>query len=340
MKIGKKWFAAFLIFALCVGTVAGCGKKEDETTSSTETLTEEGSTDQGMNGEYARWALLMKSTWSPYDAELQKGVEDAMKEQYGEGNFELVVYDADGDAEQQVKDLNDCISAGYPVVFVNAVNSTGLEEAAASAKEAGIILIALDTLLDNSESFVSTVVNDHYQAGMLCAQKLAEALGDSGEIAVYQNSASHASDLWGDGFIETIEGTYPTMEIVNRQEGNGNSVEDAMSIMKKILDGTPNISGLFALNDASAQGCVSVIKDAGKQDQIKVVSVGGSKAARELIKAGELLGSAAQFPGRIGSQGVEIAVNALSGLEVASEVLVPTEWMDSTNCDTLQNYDY
>lgn len=348
MKTSKKVLALLLVFVLCVSAMAGCGKKDDEKAEATTAApatqapaadaTEAPADNKEVDINSLKFALMLQNTWNPFFAEIRVGLEDGLKNLGYTG--ELVTYDGNTDIAKQNNDMEDCISAGMDVIFVNVCDSTGIDAAAKKAHDAGIILVAIDTPLDDPTPLTSTVASDNYQAGVLCAQNLAKALNNEGELGAYLRSTSKVAALRGSGFLDTVEKEFPNMEVVNKQEGQAGSADAALPCMENILQGTPNITGQFALNDPSAQGCISAIKAAGKIDQIKVVAVDGSKEAKQLVMAGEQLGSAAQFPGEMGKIALDCALKALAGETVDAETLVQVQWMDKSNAETMKNYDY
>lgn len=351
----KKLLALLMVLVLCVSMVAGCSSSSDTTDNTTTKAAEQttaapaeteaatqaeddGLTEEKISAEY-KFALMLQNTWNPFFTEIRVGIEDALTAKGVDVSKQFQTLDGNTDIAKQINDLEDLISAGTNVVFLNTTDSTGIDASAKKAKEQGMILIAIDTPQDNPEPLLSTVASDNYQAGTLCAEKLAEALNNTGDCGAYLRSTSKVAALRGQGFMDGID-KVDGMQIVNKQEGTAGSADAALPCMENILQANPDITGMFALNDPSAQGCISAIKSAGKIEQIKVVGVDGSKEAKALVLAGEQLGSSAQFPGEMGKLSVESAYTALLGGTVDAEQLIPTQWMDKSNAETMQNYDY
>jgi len=360
MKTSKKVLALLLVLVLCVSAMVGCSKSEggettttkapetttakpaEDTTKEAETESkDEGLTEEKISAEY-KFALMLQNTWNPFFTEIRVGIEDALKSKGVDTDKQFQTLDGNSDIAKQINDLDDLISAGVNVAFLNTCDSTGIDATAQKAKDAGMVMVAIDTPQDNGDAFLlTTVASDNYQAGVLCAEKLAEALENKGDCGAYLRSTSKVAALRGNGFCETIESDkYPDMKVVNKQEGTAGSADAALPCMENILQANPDITGMFALNDPSAQGCISAIKAANKIDQIKVVGVDGSKEAKQLVLAGEQLGSSAQFPGEMGRLSVESVYTFLLGGTVEKEQLIPTQWMDKSNAETMQNYDY
>lgn len=343
MKTSKKVLALLLVFVLCVSAMVGCGKKEEPaktetTTAAQKTETTTAAAAEKEEGGALKVALLLQNTWNPFFTEIAVGAQEAV-DGWNNGST-LTVYDGNTDIAKQINDMDDCITGGMDIILINSTDSTGLDAGIKKASEAGIITIAIDTPQDDDTYLTTTVASDNYLAGVLCAQNLAKELGETGELGAYLRSTSKVAALRGSGFLDTVEADYPNMKVVNKQEGTAGSADAALPCMENILQANPTITGQFALNDPSAQGCISAIKSAGKIEQIKVVAVDGSKEAKALVLAGEQLGSAAQFPGEMSKIALDCALKALAGEEIAKETLIEVQWMDKSNAATMKNYDY
>jgi len=375
MKTSKKLVALLLVFVVCASALVACGSKSTSTTTTNTaaTTTNTAAATTTTNNTAAattttntaaagntvtsnmvenvtpeivklagtspiKFAVTLQNTSNPFFTEIKVGLQEAI-DALGNGST-LDVYDANTDINKQVSDMEDAINKGINVLFVNSVDSTGVNPAIEEAHKAGVICIAIDTPLDDPSLLATTVASDNYQAGVLCADNLAAALGEKGNLGAYLRSTSKVAKLRGDGFSETIAKSYPNMKIVNAQEGTAGSADAALPCMEAILQANPDITGQFALNDPSAQGCISAIEAANKLSQIKVVGIDGSKEAKALIKEGKQLGSSAQFPGKMGTLAVIAAVQSLAGQKLQEHTYIQTIWCNKDNCDTMKNYDY
>ncbi len=91
--------------------------------------------------------------------------------------------------------------------------------------------------------------------------------------------------------------------------------------MENILQGQPDIQGVFAHNDEMALGALEAIKTSGKD--IVVIGFDATDDAVQAVEDGTLAGTVAQKPELIGETAIDIAVKALKGEEV--DEFVPVE---------------
>jgi ribose transport system substrate-binding protein len=107
-----------------------------------------------------------------------------------------------------------------------------------------------------------------------------------------------------------------------------------MQVTENMLKANPLVDGLFTASDVMLDGILTALQNANRSN-VKIMAVDGSRAAVELIEAGEVFGTMAQFPGRMGPRAVETIVGVLDGTLSASSV---PKYIDSgTACYTKDN---
>src|SRR5690606_24317654 len=72
----------------------------------------------------------------------------------------------DGDNEGQVAAIEDLISAGAKGILVTPNNSSGMLDVIKKAREAGVLVIALDTATDPADAVDATFATDNFEAGV------------------------------------------------------------------------------------------------------------------------------------------------------------------------------
>jgi ABC-type sugar transport system substrate-binding protein len=107
-----------------------------------------------------------------------------------------------------------------------------------------------------------------------------------------------------------------------------------MQVTENMLQANPQVGGLFTASDVMLDGILTALQNANRNN-VKIMAVDGSRAAVELIEAGEVYGTMAQFPGRMGPRAVETILGILDGKITASSV---QKYIDSgTACYTKDN---
>lgn len=247
-------------------------------------------------------------------------IKDAMENALGP-NDELIIQDAAGDQNKQMNDVADMINQGVDAIAISAINSEGVEATLRACQDADVPVIAFNTAVKNEDLVKSTVVSDNYLAGQLCAQALAEALHDKGEIVEITYSTTEVCYDRQKGFEDEME-NHSDIHILQSRDVEKPRADYSQPVMVDLLNANPNIDGVFTINDPTARGAIATLKEAGVLENTKVVAIDGSDEGKEFIKAGEMIASAAQDPEKIGSTVVETAKKIIDGEDVDKKVVI------------------
>ncbi|EEA04415.1 putative solute-binding component of ABC transporter [Burkholderia sp. H160] len=157
-----------------------------------------------VNGYIANtWRIQMIKTAKAYAA--QPAVAAKLKE------FKVV--STGEDVPAQISAVNNFIDAGYDAVIVDAQNPTSFGPAIRRAKNAGVVLIAFDNILD-SEDAVNVNV-DQYGLGVLWAKWLANHLSNGGKVLEVRGVAGTSVDTdRHNGFMKTLDDTGKKWNVV------------------------------------------------------------------------------------------------------------------------------
>lgn len=256
-------------------------------------------------------------------------LSDAIVEAAGESGYAVTVVSSEFDVSRQRNQVSDFIVQGVDAIVLTPANSRSITTAIAEANAAGIPVFTADiAVMDSAVSVVSHIATDNRQAGRMAADALLEALGGQGQIGILDFPEVESVMLRTQGFLERLEehrrGTGTTLEVVSRLPGGG--VKDVgYRAAQDMLQAHPDLAGIFAINDPSALGAVAALEEAGRADDVVVVSVDGQPEGRQAIKEGRIYADAIQHPDRIGRQTVEAILRYMAGEPVEPEILIPTD---------------
>ena len=215
----------------------------------------------------------------------------------------------------------------------NAIGFAALDSKAAipllkKAQAANMPVIAFDSGVD-SDIPLTTCRTDSVAAAATAADKMAEAIGGSGEVAVIVHDQTSRTGIdRRDGFVNRIKEKYPNIKIVSVQYGAGDHLKSA-EIAKAMIQANPNLKGIFGANEGSAEGAAIGVKESGKK--LVLIGFDAGKAQKDAIKSGEMLGAITQNPVGIGKCTVDSAVKALKGEKLPKVIDTGFYWYDKTN---------
>jgi fructose transport system substrate-binding protein len=269
-------------------------------------------------------SLILKTLSNPYFVSMEK---DA-KVQAAKDNVKLTVAagKTDGDTQSQIAAIDNAISRGDKGILItengNAVN-TELQK----AKQAGLFLIALDTVPTPPSTVDVTYATDNEQAGKLIGQYAANKLnGQKAVIAMLDlfNNQVVSVDIQRDhGFLEGM-GINPGSKTENGKEaksgnysaGKGGSYEvvchqpttgaipGGKTAMENCLSANSNVNVVYTINEPAADGALQALQAAGKSNVMVVTIDGSCKYVNGLVKQGKIAADSVQYPGKMAAVGV------------------------------------
>jgi ribose transport system substrate-binding protein len=114
------------------------------------------------------------------------------------------------------------------------------------------------------------------------------------------------------------------IEIVGEYPCKGED-ELGKSAAADALSKTPDLKGIFAINDPSALGAYKALEAEGKTDQVVVVGFDGQPIGKQGVLEGKLFDTPTQFPGKMSVMVVEAIVKYFDGVKIDPDsVLIET----------------
>lgn len=292
---------------------------ETATPASSLTLTDE-EIEKLKEGNYTA-AISFHYAGNDWSSAQQKGLEDTFKK-YG---ITIVgTTDANFSVEQQVSDLETLTALKPDVMISIPTDATATSDAFKRVSAQGIKLVFMDNVPDNfvaGENYVGAVSADNYGNGVIAAELIGEKLNGKGKIGIVHYDVDFfVTNQRLEAFEETIKTKYPDIEVIAK---NGFSdVNQSTEVADAMLTQNPDLEAIFAIWDIPAEGVLSALTSAGRED-IYVSSIDlGDNIAKEIAQ-GNVLGVGAQLPYDQGVAEATMAAYALLGKETPSYVAVP-----------------
>ena len=230
--------------------------------------------------------------------------------------------------DKQIDMLSAALAKKPAAIGLAALDSKAAIPLLKKAQAAKIPVIAFDSGVD-SDIPVTTATTDNKAAAALAADKMAELIGKSGDVAVLVHDQTSRTGIdRRDGFLEKMKAAYPNVKIVSVQYGAGDQLKST-EIAKAVMQANPNLKGYFGANEGSIIG----VLNAAKEMKRKMVIIGydSGKQQKAAIASGEQAGAITQNPVGIGYKTVEAAVKSLKGEKLPKVIDTGFMWYDKTN---------
>jgi ribose transport system substrate-binding protein len=270
--------------------------------------------------------LISKGFQHQFWQAVKAGAEQAAKENNVKITFEGP--ETEAMVDKQVDMLSAALAKHPSAIGLAALDSKAEIPLLKKAQAEKIPVIAFDSGVD-SDIPLTTCRTDSVAAGATAADKMAELIGDSGEVAVIVHDQTSRTGIdRRDGFLNEMKDKHPNIKIVSVQYGAGDHLKSA-EIAKADIQANPNLKGIFGANEGSADGAAIGIKESGK----KVVLIGfdSGKEQKDDILSGLMAGAITQNPIGIGKCVVDSAVKALKGETLPKVIDTGFYWYDKTN---------
>ena len=270
--------------------------------------------------------LVSKGFQHQFWQAVKLGAENAAKEYKVKVTFEGP--ETEAMVDKQIDMLSAALAKNPKAIGFAALDSKAAIPLLKKAQAAKIPVVAFDSGVD-SDIPVTTATTDNIAAAALAADKMAELIGKSGDVAVVVHDQTSRTGIdRRDGFVNRMKAAYPNVKIVSVQYGGGDHLKST-EITKSILQANPNLKGMFGANEGSAIGVVNGAKEAKRK--IVIIGYDSGKQQKDAIKSGEMAGAITQNPVGIGYKTVEAAVKALKGERLPKIIDTGFYWYDKSN---------
>lgn len=264
--------------------------------------------------------LITKTDINPFFVKMKEGATAASVA----NGIDLSTYagKVDGDHETQVQAIESCIASGAKGILLTASDTKAIVPVVKKARDAGLIVIALDTPLEPIDAADATFATDNFKAGELIGQWAAAKLGDKAadaKIALLDltPSAPSVDVLRDQGFMKGFGidikdpnkiGDEDDDRIVGHDITNGNE-EGGRKAMENLMQRDPDINVVYTINEPAAAGAYEALKSFGMEEGVLIVSVDGGCPGVLNVQDGVIGATAQQYPLDMAYKGIEAIKN-------------------------------
>jgi ribose transport system substrate-binding protein len=231
----------------------------------------------------------------------------------------------------QIKIIEDFIASDtIDAIVIAPADKTALVDPLEKASKKNIPVVIIDSGVE-TESFMSFIGTDNYNAGVACAKKMAEALKGKGKIILIRYLAySESTNAREQGFLDAIAEIAPHIRVVSADRFGGNSIASAQKVASELLDEFPDINGIFCPGESITVGTFRALEAKNKAEQIKLIGFDANTALFAALIEGKIYAIALQSPYDMGYEGVRTAAAILrkepySRINYTDEMLITKE---------------
>jgi len=278
--------------------------------------------------------LITKTENNPFFVKMREGAQEAAEEH----GIDLSTFSGkfDTDFESQIAAVETCVANGADGILITPSIPDALVSIVQSARDAGVLVIALDTPFDPIDAADMTFATDNFEAGRLAGAWARATMGE--EAAANAKIAGLNIDpaqptvgvLRNQGFMEGFGidlgdpnrwGDEDDPRIVGNDVSQGNA-EGGRKAMENLLAIDPDINVVYSINEPAASGAWEAMKAMGiEADDVIITGVDGGCPGVKDVEAGIIDATSQQYPLLMAKLGVE----AIKTFAETGEKPEPTE---------------
>jgi ribose transport system substrate-binding protein len=296
MKQYTKAAAIASVAVIAAASLAACGAAEDG-----------GSDSSGGDGK--KLAFVQGVAGDEFYISMQCGIEAAAEKA---GATVTTQGPEKFDPTLQKPIVDSVVSSKPDALLVAPTDVSAMQAPLKAAADAGIKVVLVDTTVEDPSFAVSAISSDNEGGGEAAFTAIKEQAPDGGKVLVISTDPGVSTvDLRVKGF-ETAAKADSKFEYLGVQYSH-NEPATAAKLVTAALQKDPDIVGIFATNLFSAEGTATGVRQADKQDSVKIVGFDAGPAQVKQLREGTVQALIAQKPAEIGTDGVEQAMAAIEG---------------------------
>ncbi|MER6951268.1 sugar ABC transporter substrate-binding protein [Nonomuraea sp. NPDC000554] len=257
--------------------------------------------------------LITKTETNPFFVKMKEGAQKAAQASGAElmtaaGKF-------DGDNAAQITAIENMVAAGVKGILITPSDTKAIVPAIKKARDAGVMVIALDTPTDPQDATDALFATDNLKAGELIGQYAKAAMaGKPAKIATLDLAPGiTVGQLRHDGFLKGYGIAEGDPSIVCSQDTRGDQSK-GQTAMENCLQKAPDINLVYTINEPAALGAYTALKAKGREKDTLIVSVDGGCTGVKAVQSGQIAATSQQYPLKMAEDGVKaVAEFAMKG---------------------------
>ncbi|QHO90827.1 LacI family transcriptional regulator [Actinomyces sp. 432] len=250
----------------------------------------------------------------------------------------VTVFDAKSDAATQISQIESAVAQGYDGILVEPVSKEGIAPGLKAANEAEIPIATIVQQAEQQDRAAAYIGGDDTAAGRLQMEKVIEAIGEEGTVAVLYGPMGSDGQLQRKAGYDAVLAEHPGVSIVLEQTANWDTAE-ALTVTENWLSTGTHIDAIVAQNDSMALGALKALTNASRQDEVHVSGVDATDDGVASIRNGGMAGTVSQDTAGIGRLAVDTMDKLIKGETVEAVNFTEAVWITADNVDTLDTGD-
>ncbi|HEY0168218.1 MAG TPA: ABC transporter substrate-binding protein [Jatrophihabitans sp.] len=215
--------------------------------------------------------------------------------------------------------VDSVVSSKPDAILIAPTDVSAMQAPLQSAAQAGIDVVLVDTTVKDPSFATSQIASDNIGGGKAAFEAIKTLAPEGGKVMIMSvDPGISTTDARAKGFEDAVkaDSKYQYLGI----QYSHNDPATASNLISSALQKDPDIVGVFAANLFSAEGTATGVRQAGKQNQVRIVGFDAGPNQVKALRDGTVQALVAQQPAAIGQYGVDAAVAKLEGQQPPAKV--------------------
>jgi ribose transport system substrate-binding protein len=237
-------------------------------------------------------------------------------------HVKMDVFSADWDTNKQLTQIQDAISSGkYQAFVVESIDGQSVCKSVRDAIKQKIVVTIYNTAIcgnyrqgytPGTAGYFGEI---QYRTGLQMGQSIAQALGGKGKIGYISGPVQNSIVGQTTQGIKDALKKYPNVKLVAQLAGDWDPAK-GLGATQDLLQSRPDINGIVYGVDQMAVPSVKWLQQSGKLG-VKIVSLGGTKQAFDLIRQGKMYSTFNSLPREEAAYALQAAIHTLNHRPIA-----------------------
>jgi fructose transport system substrate-binding protein len=222
----------------------------------------------------------------------------------------------DGDNESQVAAIESCIADGASGILIDASDPRAIVPTAKKARDAGLLVVALETPLDPADAADATFASDNLLAGKILGEWVRQKLGsrvDQAKVGFLERTTTRpvVEGMRDQGFMlgfgidaKDVKTSGDEQDPRIAGHDTAGNEEGGRSAMRNLLQQDTGVDVVYTDDGSVATGAYLALQEVGKADDIMIVSADGCLGV-DAAAAGAVEATLMANPGTLGTLGIK-----------------------------------
>lgn len=292
----------WVVAAVAVGVLPGCGTSADKTTT----------------GKPFRMAMMPKITGIAYFNACERGAREAARELGIDLHYDGPDRD---DVREQIRMLEQWIAEGYDCIAVAPNHPASIAPVLKQARQQGIIVLTFDADADEGRQFfINQATYDDIAQALV--DQMAEETGGTGKIGILTSTLQAPNQSqWARRMKAYQKEKYPDMPLLPEVESQENS-KIGIDRAKDMIQAHPDLRGIICLTSIAFPAAAEAVEQQKKSGAVKVVGLSTPREMRKYVHSGTVKTVILWKPVDLGYLTVQVANLVRTG-QMKSEGTIP-----------------